>query len=166
MWHFSIFSVAYKNTSRKLSNDFVNAAEDRLLPSVIIHNPYHILHPLFPYSHQTVWPPQASPSIYPTLKRWQAMYSPCPITASFKPCFLLSSPRFDFPLPVDAPLILIFFSQCNLSLSLHLLLLAPINSCSFYYFIVYFVFIHSFWPFLLHPFKSSTTQRCSRLQHG
>ena len=27
-------------------------------------------------------------------------------------------------------------------------------------------FIHSFRPFLLHPFKSSTTQRRSRLQHG
>src|SRR6218665_3703293 len=26
-------------------------------------------------------------------------------------------------------------------------------------------FIHSFWPFLQHPFKSSTTQRRSRLQH-
>ena len=28
------------------------------------------------------------------------------------------------------------------------------------------LFIHSFWPFLKHPFKSSTTQRRSRLQHG
>src|SRR6218665_1389856 len=27
-------------------------------------------------------------------------------------------------------------------------------------------FIHSFRPFLKHPFKSSTTQRLSRLQHG
>ena len=28
------------------------------------------------------------------------------------------------------------------------------------------VYIHSFiWPFLYHPFKSSTTQRRSRLQH-
>src|SRR6218665_1214804 len=26
-------------------------------------------------------------------------------------------------------------------------------------------FIHSFWPFLQHPFRSSTTQRRSRLQH-
>src|SRR6218665_2345658 len=32
---------------------------------------------------------------------------------------------------------------------------------------VYFhSFIHSFWPFLKRPFKSSTTQRRSRLQHG
>src|SRR6218665_2220088 len=28
------------------------------------------------------------------------------------------------------------------------------------------LFILSFWPFLYHPFKSSTTQRRSRLQHG
>src|SRR6218665_3236421 len=27
-------------------------------------------------------------------------------------------------------------------------------------------FIHSFWPFLRRPFKSSTTQRLTRLQHG
>src|SRR6218665_2686018 len=27
-------------------------------------------------------------------------------------------------------------------------------------------FINSFWPFLYRPFKSSTTQRRSRLQHG
>src|SRR6218665_3474272 len=27
-------------------------------------------------------------------------------------------------------------------------------------------FIHSFWPFLSRPFKSSTAQRRSRLQHG
>ena len=30
----------------------------------------------------------------------------------------------------------------------------------------YLAFIHSFRPFLLRPFKSSTTQRRSRLQHG
>jgi len=54
-----------------------------------------------------------------------------------EPCFLLSSHRFDFPPPVYAPLILIFFLQGNLSLSLHLVLLAPINS--FFYFIVYLV---------------------------
>src|SRR6218665_347130 len=50
-----------------------------------------------------------------------------------EPCFLLSSPRFDFPrISVDAPLILVFFSQCKLSLSLYLVLMAPINSCSLY----------------------------------
>ena len=47
-----------------------------------------------PYPRQTAWPPQASSSIYPTLKRWQAMYFPMPY---IEPCFLLSSPRFDFP---------------------------------------------------------------------
>src|SRR6218665_69706 len=44
-------------------------------------------------------------------------------------CFLLFSHRFDFPLPVNAPLILIFFSQCH---SLHLVIPAPINSCSLF----------------------------------
>src|SRR6218665_2448757 len=34
-----------------------------------------------------------------------------------EPCFLLSSHKFDFPPPVDASLILIFFSQCNRFLS-------------------------------------------------
>src|SRR6218665_3282829 len=29
-----------------------------------------------------------------------------------------------------------------------------------------FSFIHSFWPFLQRPFKSSTTQRRSQLHHG
>ena len=28
------------------------------------------------------------------------------------------------------------------------------------------IIIHSFWPFLQRPFKSSTTRRRSRLQHG
>src|SRR6218665_1005684 len=52
-------------------NSLVNTAEDRLLSSVI-RNSYHVLRPLFPgspYPHQTAWPPQASSSIYPTLKR-------------------------------------------------------------------------------------------------
>jgi len=30
----------------------------------------------------------------------------------------------------------------------------------------WFPSIHSFWPFLYHLFKSNTTQRRSRLQHG
>jgi len=52
------------------------------------------------------------------------------LVSHLDPSFLLSSRRFDFPLPVDAPLILIVFSQWNMSLSLHLVLLVPINSCS------------------------------------
>src|SRR6218665_858454 len=36
-------------------------------------------------------------------------YNSLQAVSYLEPCFLLSSPRFDFPLPVDAPLILIFF---------------------------------------------------------
>jgi len=57
------------------------------------------------------------------------------------------------PLPVDAPLTLIFFSQYNLSLSLHLVLLASINSCSLFIllFILYcIVFIHFYFHVTFH----------------
>src|SRR6218665_89653 len=73
------------------------------------------------------WPPQASASVYPTIKRRQAMYSPCPI----EPCFLLFSPRFYFPsrfFSIHVPYIL-STTISSISLSLHLELLAPVNSC-------------------------------------
>src|SRR6218665_3288715 len=78
------------------------------------------------------------------------MYSSCPIQTQYvdsDPCFLLPSPRLDFPLPVDVPLIFIFISQCTLALSLHLVFLAPFNSCSsiIYYIIVYLVLSYFLW---------------------
>src|SRR6218665_3672224 len=48
-----------------------------------------------PYPRQTAWPLQASSSIYPTLKRRQANVFP---VSCIEPCFLLSSPRFVFPI--------------------------------------------------------------------
>ena len=72
-------NLGYLPADCQTFNSLVNTAEDRLLllrySQIIPRSPPA----LPPYPHQTAWPPQASSSIYPTLKRWQAMYSPCPI---------------------------------------------------------------------------------------
>jgi len=68
--------------------------------------------------------------LYLTIERretYNAMYSSSTIQI-----LLHFSPRFDFPLPVNAPLIFRFIAQCTLSLFLYLVLLAPINLHSLY----------------------------------
>src|SRR6218665_3153277 len=71
-----------------------------------------------------------------------AMYSPCPI----EPCFLLSSPRFVFPIGFSLYLIYTLSTTIiSISLSLHLVLLAPVNSCELhnYYLILSFLIMYS-----------------------
>src|SRR6218665_3195955 len=65
-----------------------------------------------PYPHQTAWPPQASSSIYPTLKRSHVFPVSC-----IEPCFLLSSPRSVFPIGFSIHLTL-FPQQLSQSRSL------------------------------------------------
>src|SRR6218665_2975453 len=55
------------------------------------------------------------------------MYSPCPIHC-IEPCFLLSSPRFLFPIGFSLLSYTLSTTIISISLSLHLMLLAPVNS--------------------------------------
>src|SRR6218665_967866 len=48
----------------------------------------------------------------------------------FRSCFLLSSPRFDFPSRWFSKPHILSTTIISISLSLHLVLLVPINSCS------------------------------------
>jgi len=63
------------------------------------------------------------------------------ITAGHSDCFLLSSLSSDFPLLVDAPLIFILIPQSALSLSLRLVLPAPINTYSSYFIIIVYLLL-------------------------
>src|SRR6218665_1065641 len=68
-------TLDYLQAGCPTSNSLVNAAEDRLLSSVI-HSGRPLCSPPVlspPYPHQTAWPAQKSAFIYPTLKRCQAM---------------------------------------------------------------------------------------------
>src|SRR6218665_410469 len=56
-----------------------------------------------------------------------------------EPCFLLSSPRFDFPSRCFSIPHILSTTVISISLSLHLVLLAPVNSCSLQI-ILYYVF--------------------------
>src|SRR6218665_1224850 len=56
-----------------------------------------------------------------------------------EPCFLLSSPRFDFPSRCFSIPHILSTTVISISLSLHLVLLAPVNLCSLQI-ILYYVF--------------------------
>src|SRR6218665_2511298 len=69
------------------------------------------------------------------------MYSPCPI----EPCFLLSSLRLVFHIGFFSIPYSLFTAIISISLSLHLVLLAPVNSCELhnYHLVLSFLFMYS-----------------------
>src|SRR6218665_544333 len=95
-------------------NALVNTTGDRLLSS-ILRNSYHILRSLFPLSSPDGMA-SASEPIHFTIPL-KAMYSLCPVSS---PRFDFSSRCFSIPHVLSATII-------SISLSLHLVVLAPIN---------------------------------------
>src|SRR6218665_697386 len=72
----------------------VNTTEDRLLSSVI-RNSYHVLRPLFPLSSPNGLAPASELIHLPYPSKMASNVFPVSYT---EPCFLLSSPRFVFPI--------------------------------------------------------------------